>query len=200
MKRNRKQKRSWKSYAIIISLVILAIPTAFLAVTGIKSMIGRGEPQVGSRFKNDLDPKISDKQLEILKETLSDLGEINVSLKTATLRIYVKDESISKENLEEKLKIVYDNTVEILDEEKYFTAKGVQKQYDLEIHGFNDKEDEAYVYGILNKNSKMTNPVYQLFTEPRSEEIVEYFYDQEASLKEEKDIDYIEEIEVEGEE
>lgn len=179
MSGNRKQKprkRTWAFYTIIVSLIILVLPVAYLGVTGIRSLLERGTPLVGDRYQNDLDPAIKDKDLETLKTALAEYEQVNISLKTSTLRIYVLNDSITESNMNDFLTGVYEKVLGVFDKETYFTTRGVQKQYDLEIHAFNDSE-EAYAYGLLVKNANMEEPLFDLLSEPRSQEIVDYFYE-----------------------
>lgn len=187
MSRNRKQKprkRTWAFYTIIISMIILILPIAYLGVTGIRSLMERGTPLIGDRYQNDLDPVITEDDLETLKTALGELEQVNISLKTSTLRIYVLSDSITEDNVNDRLSEVYEKVLGVLDKETYFTTRGVQKQYDLEIHAFNDSE-EAYAYGLLVKNGNMDEPIYDLLSEPRSQEMVDYFYEVDIQTQQE---------------
>ena len=194
MSRNRKQKprkRTWAFYTIIVSLIILILPVAYLGITGIRSLLERGTPLVGDRYQNDLDPAITDKDLETLKSALAEYEQVNVSLKTSTLRVYILSDTVTEATVNDLLSNVYEKVLSVFDKETYFTTRGVQKQYDLEIHAFNDSED-AYAYGLLVKNANMEDPLYDLLSEPRSKEMVDYFYEVDVETQEP-------EAEVEGE-
>lgn len=186
MNRNPK-KRSKAFYAIVISLLILAIPTSFILYTGITSLMGRGKPIVGKRFANDQDPKITEASLNTVVTSLKSLegvSNVDYNLQTGTLRIYILNEDANKDSLGKKLKEAFDVVVSELSVETYFTQSGVKKQYDLEIHGFNqlkptDETIESYVYGIYVKNASMTEPYYQTLTTPLSQEMVDFFIEEE---------------------
>ena len=212
-KKNRKHSLSF--YAIIISLLILAIPATFLAVSGISSLRGRGKPVVGNRFNNDHDPAIKEEDIKTLIsqiEGLEYVSKANANLASATLRIYVLDESLTTDSLESKQKEIYELVNGVLDIESYFTKTGAKKQYDLEIHLFNldavnETNEESYVYGLYVKNSNMTEPYTQTLSEPLSQEMVDYFYETEAYYEdlenqeyEEEELDNEDDVEVEGEE
>lgn len=180
MSRNRKKqtktkKKTWAFYAILISLIIFAIPLVYLGYTGIVSLMNRGEPIIGTRFNNDLDPVISDDDLKLLETTVVDFEKVAINLNTATLRIYITDSNLTESNLESTLKGVYDQVISVLDVESYFTARGVQKQYDLEIYGDNGLSDDAFVYGLVSKGSNAEVVTYQLLSKPLSSEMVDYF-------------------------
>lgn len=188
----KKKKSSLASKVIIISLIILAIPTSFVAYTGIKSLMGRGTPVVGNRFSNDQDPKISNKDVQALEEELSASiagPQFKVELASATLRIYALDASITTDTMEGLQKSIYDVVTTRFSEETYFTKSGTQKQYDLEIHTFNeakpsDESKENFQYGIYVKNSSVEKPYSQVLSQPLSQSTVDYFYELEQKADE----------------
>lgn len=179
-KNNKPKKRTWAFYTIIISLIILAIPVVYLGYTGIASLMSRGEPIVGNRYNNDLDPAITNTDLDNVEKALSDFEDVKVSLKTSTLRVYLLNSSMTKDNLESTVNDAYERITAILSAESYFTAQGVKKQYDLEIHAFNNLEDDAYVYGVYLKNSNMVSPLLDVMSAPKSQDTVDYFYENDA--------------------
>lgn len=204
-------KRSISFYLIVLSLIVIAIPVSFLGVTGITSLKGRGTPVIGNRFSNDQDPKISDKQLDdvIAKiKTLENVDDVHVNLATGTLRVYVLDKELSKDKLSSTGESIYNMVDSVLSVEDYFTKSGSKKQYDLEIHTFNlekvnEENENDYVYGIYVKNANMEKPYSQTLTTPLSEEMVQFFIEEEEYNSrpiEEEVIDDNDEDEVEEEE
>lgn len=181
----KSHKRDWSFYAIIICLIVIAIPASVLGYLSISAAMGKGEPIFGNRFNNDRDPQISEEHITSIHEKVSKLEgvlEAKVELKAATVRLYLLvDESSKEEAVTKLLSDAYATVIDVLDVEIYFSTLGIQKQYDLEIHGFNMStvnEDTVgtYVYGLLNKNANMLEPKTQMLTTPQSQEIVDYFY------------------------
>lgn len=224
MSKNRKKENPKKeqrrkliaNVAIVISLVILMIPVAFLGVTGIQSMMGRGKPIFGRRFANDHKPEIKDKQLDEIQNLIKGIEgieDVEVNLQSATLRIYALDESLSEDSLRDKQEIIYELVGSVLNVEDYFTSHDGQKQYDLEIHLYNiddvtEDNMSDYVYGIYVKNANMQKPYSQILTTPQSQEMVDFFIEEEEyynKLEEEGDkedsVDEIDDVEIgEGDE
>lgn len=189
MSRNpKKKKKNITVIAIIVSLIILAIPTTFILVTGVKSLMARGNPVIGNRFSNDQNPKIKDKDIKAVESAVKELPgveSLNVNLAAATLRVYVLDSSLTADNLSEKESAIYDGVTSILSVEDYFTQDGIKKQYDLEIHIFNqatvtEASKPSYVYGVYLKNAGMEKPKSQILSTPISQDMVDFFIEEEA--------------------
>lgn len=181
----KSHKRDWSFYAIIISLIVIAIPVSVLGYLSISAAMGKGAPIFGNRFTNDHDPQITEEHVTTIHENVSKLEgvlEAKVELKSATMRVYLLvDESSKEETITKLLTVAYEAVIDVLDVDTYFSTLGIQKQYDLEIHGFNmatvnEETQSAYVYGLLNKNANMLEPKTQMLTTPQSQEIVDYFY------------------------
>lgn len=214
MSKNRnkkKRKKNIANIAIIISLIILAIPVAFVGVAGVQSLMTRGKPITGRRFANDLNPEIKTKQIDKLKkkiEALDGFENVEVELKSATLRVYALNESLTEGNMKTNQESVYGLVGEELSIEDYFTAHDGKKQYDLEIHLYNtedvtDDNKSDYVYGIYVKNANMEKPYAQILTTPQSQEMVDYFIEEEeyqnqleAEYENQSDVEEIEDVEI----
>lgn len=192
MKRTPKY-RKWPKYLIIISLLIFLVPLSVLGYSGYKAVTGKGKPIVGSRFNNDLDPMIEDSQIDEVVSLLQNTDgflDVKASLKTAVLRIYILNDATSEELIIKYLNSAYKNITSILDDSLYFTSRGIQKQYDLEIHAYNienvtDENKADYHYGILTKNGNMEKANVQIVSSPMSQEMVDFFYEEERQREEE---------------
>lgn len=184
---NKKQKKTLSFYMIIISLIILLIPISLLAVSGIRSLSERGNPVVGDRFKNDHDPKITDADIENLTNQIKQITGIEdarLRLTSSTLRVYVYEPNISTDNLGTMQKEIYNEVDSVLKIEDYFTSNRSQKQYDLEIHIFNQTSpDEDYFYALYTKNANMSEATSQVLTTPMSQEMVDFFIEEEENRR-----------------
>lgn len=187
-KKQNKKKHSISFYLIIISLIILAIPMTFLGVTGINSLMNRGKPVIGNRFSNDQNPKIEASDLESLKGSLSTIEgveDVKLNLAAGTLRIYLLNPNLNSDALKQTQQDAYDIIDETLEIDTYFKTEGIKKQYDLEIHVYNQEkvteETEAdYLYAIYVKNGNMEKPYSQILTKAQSDEMVKFFEEEEA--------------------
>ena len=161
----RQKKRLSKSaLVLIIGILIIAIPIAiFLAILGI-SALQTGSPRLGSRFNNDLNPEISNSQVEALTSELkamSSVEEVEVILAQGQLRIFVDtDDNMSDEQFDSLLTSVYSKVNSSLPIDTYFTATDTEKMYDLAINVYTKAQasdldaDSSRKYKLLHKNSK----------------------------------------------
>ena len=192
MKRNRA-KRGWQFYTITAALIVALFFGVFIGFQAIRAQLGKGAPVVGNRFDNDLDPKIKQESLD---KILTDIKAVNgvkdakINLATATVRVYAEMDVNREKALQANLENLYDLVIEELDVKEYFTIKGMQKQYDLEIHGYNqlptEENKDSYLYAVLVKNSNMDEPEVQVLTKPKSQDVVDFFYAEEKRRDEEE--------------
>lgn len=178
----------WSFKAIIISLVIILVPTLLLTFSIYRAYRSTGRPIVGQRFVGDLDPSLEKKDLKAIKENLMDIEgvkEVDVNLKTATLRIYLEmNDDLGKDlftgKAEEAQKLLYS----LYDEKLYFTADGTKLQYDFEIYAYRLGEEPIILTHY--KTSRMKEAHQQFLSDPASEEMAEYLLEQEKLREEEE--------------
>lgn len=181
---NRQTKPSGKrkpNYLLIASIVIVAIPTLLLLYIVIGSRESSGAPVEGSRFKNALDPQITEEDLNALKSSLTfDQAEsVEINLKSATLRVTINaKDDLSQEDIQALLASAYDKVVEKLPVETYFTNKknadGVMKMYDLEVSAYNfiptEEKKEGMIHVSRTKNAAAEEAVDDVLSSPKDEE------------------------------
>lgn len=193
----KKKKRDWSFYAIIICLVIIAVPSIWIAWESISASMKGGSPLLGSRFDDDLEPPIEKEQLETLAtklEALETVESVEVNLTTATLRIYLLvPQETSGDTMNEIVDQAYATVIEDLPIATYFTTEGTRQMYDLDISVVNMKEATAetlpeFRYYLLTKSSIMSEPYTQVLSTPISPEFIDQLKrDQEAEKKAEKE-------------
>lgn len=182
-KTKTKKQISKTGLIIIVGLIIIAIPFVILGGILISASLSTGKPINGDRFKNDLDPAITStniKDIETKISSNSKVEEVNVELKTATLRVYVDTtDSLTSEDIEQLSKDVYQDVITVLDVQKYFTQTSDKQMYDLEVHVYNQNKDydNNFVYAITNKNSAMSEAQTQLVSEARDPELAQQLRD-----------------------
>lgn len=169
---------------IIIGLIIIAIPFAFLGYILISDSMKTGTPITGDRFLNDLNPAITeDDQSRIVSAvgSLSNVESCEVILKTATLRVYVDaEDGLDNEALNSLATEAYDTVTGILNPSVYFTQHDGMKMYDIEIHVYNLKENrdsDAFGYVIANKSSSMEEAIIQVVSEAKDPELAQQLRD-----------------------
>lgn len=179
MKTKKTRKKLSKSAIVLIGgIIAISIPLIIFLWIIVSAALNTGKPINGNRFAGDLDPAISKsdlKQVETAVSSIPSVDEVEVVLKTATLRIYVDvADTASVTDVERIAKQSYDKLNENLNVGTYFQSNEGKKMYDLEIHVYNMEkaEDQKFIYYILNKNSKMSEYKLQLVSEPLNPELV----------------------------
>ena len=196
--KRQKKRLSKSALVLIIGILIIAIPIAiFLAILGI-SALQTGSPRLGSRFNNDLNPEISNSQVEALASELkamSSVEEVEVILAQGQLRIFVDtDDNMSDEQFDSLLTSVYSKVNSSLPIDTYFTDTDTEKMYDLAINVYTKAKasdldaDSSRKYKLLHKNSK--EDTYQIddLAHPKNPELA-------AQLQGNNEIETEEEIE-----
>jgi len=163
---------------LIFGLIILLIPVVIFGLIMFQAQSGNSTPEIGERFRNDLDPAITDNDMESLQKAIAAIEGVeacDVNMTTAQLRINVdtKDD-LTKDQIKELCTTIYNKVNELLPIETYFTSKDSMRMYDLSINCYNMLEDsESYIYYILTKNAMMEKPATQLVSEPINKELAE---------------------------
>ncbi len=161
--KKEKKKLSRSAIVLIVGLIIIAIPVCiFVGILGISAM-QTGTPREGSRFEGDLEPAITDANIESLKtklDALSSVENLEVVLSQGQLRIFIDTvDTLSEEQVDSLLTSAYNAVNSELPISTYFTATESKKMYDLQINIYTSPTaseigDEAgRQYKLLHKNS-----------------------------------------------
>ena len=173
----------------LIALLILVMPFLVFGLIIYRDSSQTGEPVVGDRYENQLDPAITDTQLDTINSSLVDESIISkkVTLKSSTLRIYLEvDAAESKDAIKALANTAYETVAETLPIETYFTLEGSKKMYDLEVHVYNNAEDrdsEEFVYYQIIKSSSLEEIDGEFVSEARDPN----FRDEVLEILEEKE-------------
>lgn len=194
VKKRKISKIHWPTVILILSLVLIAIPTVAIGKILYDAFAATGTPLFGKRYEMDLDPAITDAQLvdidnKISAEALVD--DVSITLISASLRISVDvSDEITLEQLTTLATTLYSQVVTVLPPETYFKMNETSKMYDLEIHIYNNlelKDEESYKYLIFVLNSIMEEPLIQLVSDPKNPEFVQELYDRINGVEEPAD-------------
>ncbi|RRC92176.1 hypothetical protein EII25_05080 [Erysipelotrichaceae bacterium OH741_COT-311] len=178
-----KMRRSKVRIFIFVGILIILIPFIILGVILIQASMSTGKPILGDRFKNDLNPAITSEQLKEISTKIkgqSNVDSVDVSLKTATLRVYVDvSDASSEQQVMDMSKSAYQDVISILDVNTYFTQHDGKEMYDIEIHAYNqDKNtEENFIYVITNKNSSMEKEHSQVVSKALDPELAQQLRD-----------------------
>lgn len=192
-KRLSKTSIHWPTIVLIVSLVLLLIPTVALGMVLLDAFEGTGQIQHGNRFNNERLYEITSEEVKAIDtqvKGLSGIEKSEVNLKSGTLRVNtLVSESLSKEQVETLTNDILSTVFGILDKDKYFTMIDASKQYDLEVHAYNSNNpsDSGFIYYIANKNAVMEDVSIQLVSDPKNEEFVKELYDKLYNPEEEDD-------------
>lgn len=179
-KKNTGSKQGHK--LVVFTAVLILIPCIIVGLVLLTSIGGQNKPVVGERFsKHDLQPKIEKSQLRQLERdltTVEGLEEVEVNLKSATLRIQLNlndgaNEAQAKSAVEKGFEIV----TQLLPVDQYFTNTDDAKMYDLEIDGFNfipqeGQSQEGFAYVKLTKTGASSN-VIDVMSSPKDAELAQ---------------------------
>lgn len=175
-KKNIFTKMLESKITTLIALVLLLTPVLGFGYIIYRDSSQTGEPVVGSRYDNNLEPKITEEQLSAVKASLVDemILSNKVTLKSSTLRVYVEvAEETSKDSIKELAGTVYDLVTEKLPVETYFSNDGSRKMYDLEIHVYNnstDRSSEEFIYYEIIKSSSIEERIEEFITDAKNED------------------------------
>ena len=175
-KKNIFTKMLESKITTLIALVLLLTPVLGFGYIIYRDSSQTGEPVVGSRYDNNLEPKITEEQLSADKASLIDekIIKSKVVLKSATLRVYIEvDKEVSKDSIKELAGTVYDLVTEKLPVETYFSNDGGRKMYDLEIHVYNnstDRSSEEFIYYEIIKSSSIEERIEEFITDAKNED------------------------------
>ena len=198
-KPNRKKFKSnapihWPTVILISGLVVLLIPAITIGLIFLDAFEGTGSALVGNRFSNEIQEELSNDQLQQIETDLSEIAttkKVSVNLMSATLRITVLvDNEMSEEDMVALTSTFMDKVFAVAPREMYFTNNSSYKQYDLEVHVFNDRvvvEEEDYLYVLGNLNSTMLEINIQVVSNPLDPEFVAELY--QSILDEQNQVD-----------
>ncbi len=181
------------NYLLWVTIGVIAIPCLILLYIFLGSRENSSEPVEGSRFKNALDPKITEEDLKELESSLTFEGAeaVEINLKSATLRININAKDDLKQDAIQKLmNDAYAKVNEKLPVDKYFTNKKdgdkVVKMYDLEISAYNyipknEEEKKSQIHLSKVKNSSAEQPVDDVLSTPKDKQSAEEILNPDTS-------------------
>ena len=190
---NRVKQTAAKAPEPKKATILIATPCLILMYIFIGSRESSSTPVEGTRFKNALDPKITEEDLKALESSLKfDNAEaIEINLKSATLRININaKDDLSQKAIKKLITDTYKKVDEKLPVKTYFTNKengdNVVKMYDLEISAYNyipekeeDKKGQIHLSRV--KNSSAEKPVDDVLSSPRDKQSAEEILNPDTS-------------------
>lgn len=175
------KKLSKSALVLIIGLIIIAIPVlVFVGILGVSAM-QTGTPREGSRFNGDLDPAITNSEVNTLKSDIEALGtfdSVEVILSEGQLRIYVDtQDSMTESQVDTLITNIYNKVNSNLPISKYFTSTDSKRMYDLVINVYTTAEaseigsTNSRVYKVLHKNAAEENYTIEDLAHPKDPDL-----------------------------
>lgn len=163
-----------------VAAIVIVVPVLMLGYIYITTTESKGTPTVGSRFDDELTTKISDEDVQNVKDALvfDNAESVEVNLTSATLRITVNlNDDCTSSDVDSVLKSIYEKVDELLPIETYFTNQDDTKMYDLDIHVYNfipqDDDTDGWVYKEMVKNAASEEAVTETLSSAKDEDTVE---------------------------
>lgn len=178
-KQSRFRKITKSKKTTFITLTILLLPFIVLGAILLRDSMQTGKPVIGDRTKDQFKVEITEDNLKTIDGNLVDelIVKKKVTLKSSTLRVYIEvNDSLSKNEIKKLAEDTYNQVVEVLPIEDYFKASETHKQYDLEVHVYNDvldRESDEFIYLEVMHNSTMEEAVYTFVTDAKDPEFKE---------------------------
>lgn len=162
-----------------LGIIIVLVPCIILGVVLMNSLENSREPVVADRFKNELNPAITETDLASIKSNLNydNIDNIEVNLISATLRIMINtNDGMSDGDILWILNDASDKVTAVLPVGTYFTNTNGTKMYDLEIHVYNTtKGTDALpqIYYVKTKNAANEEWIVDNFSTAKNPELAE---------------------------
>ncbi len=180
MSKKKKNKKGSKNKILYwIAGIVVLVPLLLLGWIFLSTKENSGQPTVGSRFDHSLDPAITEKQVNEVKDAMAfdNTDKVEVNLISATLRINIdtKDD-VSSESVKNIMNEAYDKVNDILPIKTYFTNNDSVKMYDLEVHVYNFIPDEKHsaddqIYMVKTKTAAAAKPNVSTPSSPKNKEV-----------------------------
>ncbi|MBR2552603.1 MAG: hypothetical protein IKF05_06410 [Erysipelotrichaceae bacterium] len=176
-KTTKKRKLSKAAIILILGLLIILIPLGVFGSVLLHSWITNNNPVIGDRFANDLDPAITNDNMNSIKSQISSISgveKVDIVMTTSQMRVNIDTaDNLSQEQIANIAQDAYQKVNGVTPVATYFTSTNEKKMYDLAINVYNyiKEDDETMIYVLLTKNSKMEKPETQVVSEPVNAEL-----------------------------
>lgn len=163
---------------LVLVIILLLIPLAILAAILLSSLEDSSQPVVGKRYKNELNPAITQENISKLEEVLTFDGvdSVQINFKTARVAILidVADNSDAK-TIKAKLTDAYKKVDEVLPIKTYFTnqvnEEVITKMYDLQIDAYNVISGDDQIHYVLTKTGASKKEKINLVTSAKNKDV-----------------------------
>ena len=183
-KKTSNPKKLKKPHVILwLGIIIVLVPCIILGVILMNSLENSREPVVVDRFKNELNPAITETDLASIRSNLNydNVDKVEVNLISATLRGLINTfDDMPEGDLLWILNDASDKINAVLPIDTYFKNNGSTKMYDLEIHVYNTtkgSETLPKIYYVKTKNAANEEWVVDNFSVAKNPELAKSILD-----------------------
>lgn len=177
-KTKKKKKKTLADYILIFGIIIILIPCIGLGYFLYQAQKENDTPILGKRTDNERTAEITQAQLDTLSTAMNALSSVEkaeVHLQVSTLRIYLDiSDNENIEDIEETIKAAYAAVDSQLPIDQYFTNRNGAREYDLEIHAYNNRDyigTDRWIYVTLVRTSAMDSYVIDTPSIAREEDL-----------------------------
>lgn len=170
----RKKRRP--PVVLILFILVLCVPLIIAGAVLYSTLEDSSQPVVANRFNNELNPAITETQLETVKTSLKEdrIEKIEISCISATVRILIDTyDEINQLEVDEIISSSLTTINEYLPIDTYFTNTETTKMYDLEIHVYNVVKGENKIYTICTKTAASESYVIDNVAIAKNQEIAD---------------------------
>ena len=177
MAKTKKQNKKPPVVLVLLAIIIL-VPTILLGSILISTLEDSSKPVVGERYENELDPAITEENIEALKKdvTFDNADSVEINFKSARVAILIdlKDDA-TQEDVKKAVESAYEKVNAILPIDTYFTnrldGETVIKMYDLQIDAYTVVSGEGKIHYVLTKTGASEDEVIQLVSSPKDKDV-----------------------------
>lgn len=179
MENNKNTGKKKPHIVLVLVILVLLVPVLILGAVVLSSLEDSSKPVVGHRYENELDPAITEENIQALENALvfEGVDAVQVNFKTARVAILIDAaDDASAAKIESLINQAYAKVNEILPIDTYFTNKVIDKEnytkmYDLQIDGYNILSGEGQIHYVLTKTGASDGPKTEIVSSPKNESV-----------------------------
>lgn len=173
-----KNKNKKPHVVLVLVLIVLLVPMILLGTILYSTLEDSSKPVVGQRYQNELDPEITEENIQSLENILSidNAENIEINFKSARVAILIDmNDNASKDTIKNAVTSAFKKVNEVLPINTYFTnrvdGETITKMYDLQIDAYNVVSGEDQIHYVLTKTGAQEDENIQLVSSPKDKDV-----------------------------
>lgn len=179
-KKRRKRKMKKHSTLLWVGIAVAIIPCVLIGYILFSAIVDTGKPIFGKRFENDLNPAITEEQINSIEynvKLIENVENVSASLTASTLRLIVDmNDALTVEDATTMGAKASEILNEVLPLDTYFTQYGTKKMYDFEIYVVDKRPSDTVspsINVLVHKSGGMEKAETRVLSESVNPEFVE---------------------------